>query len=208
MSGDHQPTLLLLLVLGGLLPLIVWALWRNYQRRLEAWRAFARRHGWRFRESLGSLEVEGLYQGQQLSLLTERRGSSKNRYTVTVVRLDVSHALPVELSLEPETLGDRFLKLVGKRDEELGDAALDEVFDLKHLSPDARAVLRAPRVARPLLRLPRLFSGFSIEGGLLEVEQREVPDTSEKLEALVAPVLELADALGVVAANPEEQMRG
>lgn len=35
MSGDHQQTLLLLLVLGGLLPLIVWALWRNYQR-LEA----------------------------------------------------------------------------------------------------------------------------------------------------------------------------
>jgi len=154
------------------------------------------------------MEVEGLYQGQQLSLLTEQRGSGKSRYTVAVVRLDVSHALPVELSLEPETLGDRFLKLVGKRDEELGDAALDEAFDLKRLSPDARAVLRAPRVARPLLRLPRLFSRFSIEGGLLEVEQRGVPETPEGLEALVAPVLELADALGVVAATPEEQMRG
>lgn len=208
MSGDSVQSLLLSLLFLAVLLLVAYVLWTRYQRRLEAWRALARQHGWSFRNSWSALEVEGLHDGQQLSLLTERRGHGKHRYTVTVVRLDVSHALPPELSLEPEGLGDRFLKLLGRRDDELGDEALDEAFDLKRLSPKARAVLRAPRVVPCLLQLRRSFARFSIEAGLLEVEQPGVPGTDAELEALLAPVLDLADALGRVTGHPEEQLRG
>lgn len=207
MSSNTLQTALGLLVIA-VVPLIAYGAWKQHVRRREAWRALAQAHGWSFNHSWGSLEVEGLYQGQQLSLLTERRGHGKNSYSVTVLRLDLGHALPPELSLEPEHFGDRLLKAFGVKDEELGDAALDEAFDLERLSPQARAVLRAPRVAPRLLALPRAYPRFSIEAGLLEAEQRGIPATREALEGLLAPALALADALHAVAADPSEQMRG
>jgi hypothetical protein len=194
------------LVVALVLVILVLA-WQGWKRRLQAWKTFAARHDWSFSNRWGSLEIQGLFLGQQLSVLTERRGAGKNRREVTVLRLELA-ALPSELTLEPEGLGDKLLKFFGRRDEEVGDAEFDAAFDLEDVSPETRALLRKPRVREQLLMLKRTFSRFSIEAGLLEAERRGVPHTVEALESLVAPALELARALHEAGGGTREQMRG
>ncbi|MFP2926431.1 hypothetical protein ACLESO_14665 [Pyxidicoccus sp. 3LG] len=181
--------------------------WYSMRRRHGDWSTFAARYDWVFSRSWGSLEVQGLHQGRQFSLLTESRGSGNNERRVTVVRLELGDALPSELTLEPEGLGDRFLKLFGKNDEEVGDAELDEALDLRNVTPESRAVLRAPRVRQQLLALKEHYARFSIVGGLLEAEQHGVPDTVAELEQLVAPALALSKALDEAAGPSRRRAR-
>ncbi|MBZ4415349.1 hypothetical protein [Myxococcus sp. RHSTA-1-4] len=186
------------------LALGVSALRRHWNRRRETWNTFASRHDWGFSEKWGAVEVQGLFLGQQLSVLTESRGNGKHGREVTVLRLDLGMTLPPELTLSPEGLGDKFLKLFGGKDEEVGDEELDRALDVKRLSPESRAALRAPRVREHLLSLHARCARFSIEAGLLEAEWRGVPDTVDALEALVAPALRLAEALHEAAGKHRE----
>lgn len=168
---------------------------RDKRRQRKAWRVFATRRGWSFTTSKDFMEVQGLHQDRQLSLLTEVRGRGKGSHHVMVLRLDVSDLVPQELHLETEGLGDKFLKLFGVRDEELGDVALDSALDLKGLSPESRVLLTAPQVGEHLLRAHRHYQRFSIVAGLLEAEHQGIPSSAEKLEAHTAPALALADTL-------------
>ncbi|QSQ20302.1 hypothetical protein JY651_34290 [Pyxidicoccus parkwayensis] len=198
--GTYVPALLIALFLA----LMTFALLRSRKNQHEAWKGLAARHDWTFSETPGAMEVQGLHQGRQLSLLTEKRGAGKHRHHVTVLRLDLGDVLGRDLVLEPEGLGDRFLKLFGRRDEETGDAELDAALDLKRVSPEVRALLRAPEVGRRLLALREQAASFSIVAGMLEVEHHGIPETLGALEARVAPALELADALSTA----RQQLRG
>lgn len=168
---------------------------RDKRRQRKAWLVFATRRGWSFTSSKDFMEVQGLHQDRQLSLLTEVRGRGQGTYHVMVLRLDVSDLVPQELHLETEGLGNKFLKLFGARDEELGDVALDSALDLKGLSPESHALLTKPQVGEHLLRAHRHYQRFSIVAGLLEAEHRGVPQSTETLEAHIAPALALADTL-------------
>ncbi|MFY2562421.1 hypothetical protein ACN469_32805 [Corallococcus terminator] len=168
---------------------------RDKRRQRKAWLVFATRRGWSFTSSKDFMEVQGLHHERQLSLLTEVRGRGQGTYQVMVLRLDVSDLVPQELTLETEGLGDKFLKLFGTRDEELGDVALDSALDLKGLSPESRALLTTPQVGEHLLRAHRHYQRCSIVAGLLEAEHRGVPQSTEALETHIAPALALADTL-------------
>lgn len=199
------PSLVVMLAVGGL----GYAFWRSYKRRQEAWSAFAARHGWRYTHAWSSLEVRGRFLQRGVLLRTESRGSGKSRHTVTVLQVGLGDTVPRALRLEPESLGDKFLKLFGSRDEELGDKELDTALDLKHVSPEARSILLAPRVRRALLAMHRhSYSRFSIQSSLLTAEQGGVPETLDALEQLMTPARNLAEALEWVFTHPEERIRG
>ncbi|MCP3058662.1 hypothetical protein LXT21_07755 [Myxococcus sp. K38C18041901] len=190
--------------LTGYLPLALMVLFvitiiylgaRDKRRQRQAWRIFATRQGWTFSQSGDVLEVQGLYRERQLSLLTEKYGTGKGSHFVTVLRLELTDALPQELHLETETFGDKFLKLFGKVDEEVGDAALDSALSLRNLSPRTRELLLTPTLREPLLRAHKSYQRVSIIAGMLEAAKEGVPTAHEDLEALIAPALALADAL-------------
>lgn len=208
MSGASPKHVLQFLLLAAALAGLAYFTWRANQRRRKAWSDFAARHDWSFEESWGDMEVRGPFLGGELRLRTEMRRRGKSREIVTVLQLSLGDTLPPSLVLEPEGLGDKFLKLFGRKGEEVGDEALDAALDLKHVSPEARSILLAPRVREPLLALHRQYSRFSIESGRLTAEQRGLPETVGALELRVAPALALAEALDVVARHPEERVRG
>jgi hypothetical protein len=186
------------------------AVWLSLKRRRESWSAFAARNDWSCTTSAwwDSPKIRGRFLGRAFSLCTESRGSGKSQHTVTVLRLELGDTVPPSLHLEPEGLGDKFLKLFGRKDEEVGDKELDAALDLKGVSPEARSILLAPRVRRPLLTVRSHYPRFSIVSGTLMAEQADVADTVDALEALVAPALDLGKALDAVARNPEERVRG
>jgi hypothetical protein len=68
--------------------------WRRHSQQLAAWATFAQRHGLTAR----GLTLQGLCEGRELWLATERRVTGTSRDTVTVLRLDVRDVLPEEPS--------------------------------------------------------------------------------------------------------------
>ncbi|WP_426757032.1 hypothetical protein [Myxococcus sp. Y35] len=186
-----------LLPIGAILALALFAFafWKEHQRRNRAWRTFAARRDWGCTSSLASWEIGGLYQGRQVRMNAEQRRDGGKAREYTVVQLELGRALPPDLSIRPERLGDRLLKRVGRRDEEIGDAELDDALALQNLSDEARDVLRAPAVRRQLLVLHQRFARFSIEDERLQLEAHGIPNSVEALESLVAPALLLSDAL-------------
>ncbi|MFP2960919.1 hypothetical protein ACLEPN_24690 [Myxococcus sp. 1LA] len=99
------------------------------------------------------------------------------------------------MHIRPEGLTDKFLQVMGRRDEEVGDAELDALLNLKNLSDEARDILRAPGVRRQLALLCRQFTNFTIEDERLTAVKNDMPDSVEELESLVTPALLLSDAL-------------
>lgn len=106
MSSLFLTSLLAALVSVAFLTLVGLAVLRTRRRRREAWKALAARHAWSFTEVRGDLEVQGLHDGRQLSLLTERRGSGQHSHNIAVLRLDLGDVLGRSLMLEDEELGD------------------------------------------------------------------------------------------------------
>lgn len=187
-----------LLVVGALVLAILFQLKR---RQRAAWEAFAKAHGLTVAER--RLEVQGRYQGRTLLLATGKRGAGgKKRQTVTVLRLDLEGALPVDLLVEHERPEDKVPGGATSREEALGDAELDATFQVENLAPEARPVLLDPGVRQRLLGL-RGHRRVSIKGGWLQVEQRGVPASRTTLEALIRAPHALAQAVtGAAPARP------
>ncbi|AEI62703.1 hypothetical protein [Corallococcus macrosporus] len=195
---------LLPMVLAAIaLVLVVTAYWMRHQRRNRAWRQFAALHDWSCIYSLGTWEVAGLHRGRQFRMRTERHQSNgpgqPHTYLCTVVRLEFGQALPPDVRIRPEGIADKLLKVIGQRDEDVGDAKLDALLNLEYLSDETRDILRAPGVRQQLMTLCRRFTDFTIEGARLTAMKRGMPDSVEALESLVAPALLLSDALHEVA---------
>jgi hypothetical protein len=141
------------------------------------------------------LQIEGTYEGYPMRLETQTRGSGKNRYRVTVVHLSTNGALPPDFSLEPEGLGDKLLKLFGKRDAEIGDERFDKSFDLSNLTSATTRVLRHPSVQQHIYEMVSHYRAFHIREGWIQAERRDVPSTADALEEFTGPALMLAHTL-------------
>jgi hypothetical protein len=172
--------------------------WKAHTARLAAWAQFAQRYGM----SARGLRLEGTYHGLPLSLETQMRGSGRNRYTVAVLRLPVSNALPPEFSLEREGLEDKLLRLFGQRDPEIGDERFDQLFELKNLSPATASVLREEPVQRHLYAMVKAYQHFHIRGGWLQAERRRIPASVEDLEEFPRQALMLAHTLELATRRP------
>jgi len=185
------------LIFLGIMGLGLYAGWRNLRQRQRAWATFAEQHGLTLHstEVMSLPHITGSYEGQQLELQVEQRGSGKNRTYVTVLHLDVIDAVSESLSLEREGLGDKILKVFGRNDEEIGDDDFDRYFDLKNLDPESATLLRHPDVQQHLFTVAKTYHHFDIRQGLLSVEKRTVPMSPEALESFVQPAIALAQAL-------------
>lgn len=196
MANPLQAQILASLVLLGFAGLIFYSGWRNLRRRQEAWTAFAQRYGlMNTSTGLSEPHITGIYEGQHLELKVELRGSGKSRHNVTVLHIHVSDILSGDFSLEREGLGDKFLKLFGRKDDEIGHDDFDRYFDLKNLDPESTKLLHHPEVQRHLYTVSTAYHGFAIRHGFLSVERREVFMSPEALEAFVQPAIALAQAL-------------
>jgi hypothetical protein len=159
--------------------------------RMAAWAEFASRHGMH----ADKFHIEGSYEGYPLTLRTERRGSGKHSYTVTVLRLSVGEALPPEFSLKPAGLGSKVLRVFGKRDAEIGDEEFDKRFTLEGVSEKTAEVLHSQTVQQHLYELVNLYRDFHIRDGGIETESGGIPATADALEELTGPALMLAHTL-------------
>jgi hypothetical protein len=189
--------------------------WYAWSRQRAAWKTFAARHDWSLTSSWGDLELQGSYNERRLGLHTEKRtgtedhtGARKKVRNYTVVRLDLRDVLPPKLTLKTEGLGYRAFDWLGSRDEELGDPELDAALDLQRVTPRVRDLLLAPGVREQLLALRDQSLGFFIENGILVVEHLGVPGTTDALEGLVGPVMDLGDALDTARRTPGRRARG
>ncbi|WP_164008292.1 hypothetical protein [Pyxidicoccus trucidator] len=188
-SSYLLPIVVSLLFVGGFLLLVL----SQTRQQRAVWSAFAARREWDFTASgrtSNVMEIQGLHQGHQVSLLTERRGSGRSSYAVTVLRVDLRDAVPRQLSLSSE---DRPFHVIEGKEGQARDAALQQ------------GLLQEPRVRRHLLELGQTYLRYSIEVRLLEAEHRGIPKTVEALEAVVAPALELVDALDAAAHGSGER---
>ena len=170
------------------------ALRRSVTQPRRAWSAFAARRDWGFTTSgkrSSVMELQGQHRGHELSLLTEARDGSEKRCDVTVLRMDLSDTVPRQFALPPE---DRLFKLLGGQDAQVGDAELDAALELQ-----------GARVRQHLLEVHRTYEHFTLEEGLLEAVYRGIPKTLEELETVLAPALELVDALDEAARQARER---
>ncbi|WP_255207653.1 MULTISPECIES: hypothetical protein [unclassified Myxococcus] len=185
----------------GAASIVGYVRWRRWQRQLLVWQGFAASRGWYFMATpgfmyaTGTMELKGSHAGRPFSVETEDRGRGQAFHFVTIVRHALGDGFPREVTIRPETAGDKVLKLFGVKDEELGDASLDAVLDLKNVTPQARAVLLGADLRRPLLNVARTFETFTIEDGVLTAEVPHVPRTTIELYGLLTPVRELAEAI-------------
>ncbi len=175
--------------------------WRTWKRQIKVWGDFAASRGWRFESqpgfmySIGTLRLDGEHAGRPFIVETEHRGYGRHWHIVTIIRHDLGPRFPREVTIRPEKLAHKLGKLIGVRDEEIGDTQLDAALDLKNVTPQARDLLLGGRLHRPLLNLVRGFETFTIENGKLTAEVIDVPRTTIALYTLLAPVRELADAM-------------
>jgi hypothetical protein len=182
--------------------------WQTYKRRIQAWQDFANGRGWDLSQDSTSYKVQGQHRGLYFSLHTEERRSGKSSQLYTVAWVSLANTLPPALHIRSEGFGDRFLKVFGKRDDEIGDAEMDEALNLKNLTDDARNTLRDARVREKLLLLRQRSPTFFIENEELQVVTRGMPDSVEALERMVTPMLELADALHEAATRARSRRSG
>jgi hypothetical protein len=194
MLTDTSRTILQALAFLAALLWVGAAIRRSQTKQRRVWSAFATRRGWGFTTSgkrSSVMELQGQHQGHELSLLTEGRGGSEKRCDVTVLRMDLSDTMPRQLSLTPE---DRLFKLLGGKDAQVGGAELDAALELQ-----------GARVRQHLLEVHRAYEHFTLEEGLLEAVYRGIPKTLEELETVLAPALELVDALDEAARQARER---
>jgi len=189
--SDKAMTLVPALIFFSIMALVLYAIWRRHQARIAAWAEFASRHDM----SVDGLRIDGTYEGYPLRLETQTRGSGKHRHTVAVLHLSTHGALPPDFSLEREGLGDKVLKLFGRRDEEIGDEQFDRLFDLSNLSSSAARVLRNEAVQQHLYEMVKNYRTFHIHGGLIQAEHSHIPSTVDELEEFTGPALMLAHTL-------------
>ncbi|MFL5344067.1 MAG: hypothetical protein ACJ8AT_04705 [Hyalangium sp.] len=183
--------LVVLVLLVPFLAVSAYALWKIKKASRAAWAEFAHNHGM----LATGFRIEGSYEDYPLVIETARRGHSKHRYTVTVLSLSVPDALPPEFSLALESLGDKVLHFLGKKDERIGDADFDKFFEMENLSPALSAVLRHMAVQEHLYEMVNQYQTFHIRDGWIHAERRHVPSTAEELEEFVGPALMLAHTL-------------
>lgn len=180
-----------LIVITTFFAIVIFIYWKVHKARVEAWAGFASRHGMH----ANGLQIEGTYEGYPMRLETQTRGSGKSRYTVTVLHLSTNGALPPDFSLEPESFGDKVLKLFGQRDAEIGDERFDKCFDLSNLTASTTRVLRHPSVQQHIYEMVTQYRTFHIREGWIQAERRGIPSTADALEELTGPALLLAHTL-------------
>lgn len=191
------------LLMGGL---VAFSLVRRFltqqkaSQGAEVLESFARKHGLTL---TSPTEASGLYQQRPLQLRREQRKVPGKRawYPVTVVRFDVSDALPPEFSLTRSGFGGVLGgALEGEQDAKVGAEGFDNAFSLANVSPETREVLKTTPVLESCWRLNELHE-FHIQQGWLHTAHTELPETAEVMEDLVDSVLEAPRALATAAAS-------
>ncbi len=188
--SDSLVTLIIILLifvgsLGIVIPTILLAK-RQHRKVAEAWSAFALKH--QFTIDTRTLHMHGQKEGWPIDLRVESRGGGKDQYVVTIIRWGLDGLLPRSFEMEPEGPGDKFRKLMGQKDDEIGEETFDNAFKITNLIPEVKEILRDDLVRQSLLLVASMYHRFYIHGGEMHVEYRGVPSRVDALESILDPV--------------------
>ncbi|MFH1465748.1 MAG: hypothetical protein ABIO70_15280, partial [Pseudomonadota bacterium] len=103
------------------------------QARARAWGQFAASRGLTFHEAPlgGTPRISGTWGGVPVTLALEYQGSGKNRTAYTRATARIQAALPRGLTVSAEGFADRFIKLLGGQDIQVGLPELDQKLRIK-----------------------------------------------------------------------------
>lgn len=125
----------------------------------------------------------GTLHGLPISARWEQRGSGKNRYTMTVLRIELPSDAPIGLAVSTEGLMAKASKLIGAQDVQTGDALFDKTLMIKGVDEEEVREYFGPAHRREaLLELTRTgMSWWIAEGALVSEQSGLIP--GERLES-------------------------
>jgi len=121
-------------------------------------------------------------------------GRYKRRIYYTYVEAALPRPLDLALSLSPSSwLGNAFGALVGARDMQVGDPALDAAYEILAASPDeARGLLTMPYVREPLLALSSTTFRPHLSDTVVKLEAHGKCLSADVLYGVIENAVELA----------------
>ncbi|MCC6575681.1 MAG: hypothetical protein IT462_18015 [Planctomycetes bacterium] len=161
----------------------------------ENWAMFARAHNLSFTPgSFNRHTLTGVFQGQQVSVFTEVRGSGKSRTTYTIFA--ALTRVPPDLNVYQEGALSFLTKALGVQDIRTGDGELDARFIIQGGDPRGISnLLTHPRVRHCMLSVGASQAGLRIYAGRAIIEMRGVPSDMAVLQRCLGGAAQVAAAL-------------
>ncbi|MBC8329105.1 MAG: hypothetical protein H8E31_10200 [Planctomycetes bacterium] len=183
------PQILFGLAVAVLVPLALWWNWKQAQQRAEGYRAFAREHGWSYRQKkdrqlakrhaaldrlragsnrYGYDHASGEWQGYHAESFNfhYQTGSGKNtqHHHLSVVMIRIERAFP-ELRIHPESLFHKIGQAVGFADIDFESVEFSKEFEVRSQDKKFAYDFCHTRMMEHLLRRPK--TAIELEGRVL-----------------------------------------
>lgn len=168
-----SPELIIVIPLILMIPFMVYA-FRRQAQLVQQWKEVGMRLGFEPYTSLhgASGQLVGTLHGVRVLARWEQRGSGKNRYTMTVLRIELPSETPIGLAVSTEGLMAKASKLIGAQDVQTGDALFDKTLLIKGVDEEEVREYFGPAHRREaLLELGRAGMSWWIADGALVSEQ-------------------------------------
>lgn len=169
-------------------------------RTRAGWRALAKELGLPFSEQSYWLRwtMRGTIRGCAVTVMVHQP-SNRRRGVYTLVTVQPEPAIDIRLTLRPEDLKSRALKLIGTDDDQVGDADFDEQVLVHGPAATLLSVLNQPARAATMRVLGKWR--VHVEGGALHYDTYGVMANTRKLRALLHDMVGLAHRLRRPAAD-------
>ena len=195
MSSNFE--LILIILVFGVIALSIVIGYVVLAGRRQAWSQLADRAGLNFEAGnfFGSgITVSGVYQGHQLTLSTFTRHTGKSSTTYTRLVLFMNRQSSLDLSLSTEGVFSKMGKMLGMKDIQTGDEAIDQRYVIKG-QPENQVVsiLQNYDLRQKLVEAPSV--SVQVKGQEITYEKRGVEQNENNLIALFDLLTSLANAI-------------
>ncbi|MGK0361360.1 MAG: HEAT repeat protein [Bradymonadia bacterium] len=163
-------------------------------RTRAGWRALAKELGLPFSEQSYWLRwtMRGTLRGCAVTVMVHQP-SDRRRGVYTAITVQPEPAIDIRMTLRPEDLKSRALKLIGTDDDQVGDAAFDQEVLVHGPATTLLSVLNQPTRAATMRVLGKWR--VHVEGGALHCDTYGVLANTRKLRALLHDMVGLAHRL-------------
>lgn len=152
--------------------ILVWS-WYRRKRVRDVWGAVSAEYDLGFVDGgwFGQFELHGVFEGADVRVFTETRGSGKNKKTYTVYEVKLPEKFPFDLVVYDEGFFSQIGKFFGGEDIEVGYPAIDDAFIIKGERPGRiRDFFAKEGVPEAFRELQRSADDVHIEHGSLQID--------------------------------------
>ena len=196
MSSDTSIVISILAVIGVIAAVVIinYIIIASHRR---AWEELATKLGLSFtRGNLlgGGMSVSGTYHNQQITLDTFTRRTGKNTHTYTRIKLFMKQPTQLELSLNTEGVFSKIGKMLGTKDIQTGDEALDQRYVIKGQPENLIfTLLQSYDLRQKLIEAPAL--NIRVQGQEIYYEKSGINKDENNLIALFELFTSLASGI-------------